>query len=235
MPPGPQPYPDAVCPVGSAPGVCATKATNLAWVSGGNYMSCWVTTDGGLACSGLAMNGSMGPGGIDRKNPTAIALPAGIVAASVTTSGSSSCVLSTTGVPVCFGANGSGQLGRTAANAQPNLSTICDDAACTARLEGVAQLELGGDFGCARLTGSGAVRCWGGNGRGQLGDGSTADKAYAEPPILMDARWISAGSGHACAVTGPEEIRCWGDDTFGQLGDGDATHTAKPTPVLVRF
>lgn len=81
--------------------------------------------------------------------------------------------------------------------------------------------------------------CWGKNGYGQLGDGTTLDRfepvlvANVEDPIL-----VSAGDDHTCAVTRYKEndidqgkIFCWGRNDFGQLGDGSTD--SSPWPVQV--
>jgi alpha-tubulin suppressor-like RCC1 family protein len=65
------------------------------------------------------------------------------------------------------------------------------------------------------------VLCWGYNGRGQLGDGTTAPRAL---PVkvrgLAGVLAIAARGFHACALLGEGNVRCWGDDIHGELGDG---------------
>jgi alpha-tubulin suppressor-like RCC1 family protein len=76
---------------------------------------------------------------------------------------------------------------------------------------------------------SGGVRCWGGNQNGQLGDGTTTDRA--EPPtsdVLTGAIAVSAGGSHTCALMKSGGIRCWGGNVFGQLGDGTESERAVP-------
>jgi len=67
----------------------------------------------------------------------------------------------------------------------------------------------------------GAVRCWGHNERGQLGDGSTWHRS--EPVAvkgLTKAREVALGRTHSCAIADSGLVLCWGSNNQGQLGDG---------------
>lgn len=95
----------------------------------------------------------------------------------------------------------------------------------------VVQVVAGGTHTCARLT-DGIVKCWGGNGVGQLGDGTLIDRRV--PTVvagLSDVVELAAGYDHTCARLLDHTVRCWGDNTFGGLGDG--TMTARSVPVQV--
>jgi alpha-tubulin suppressor-like RCC1 family protein len=81
---------------------------------------------------------------------------------------------------------------------------------------------------------TGGVRCWGGNARGQLGDGTTADRS--QPPafdVLTGAVAVSAGGTHTCALMQGGGVRCWGGNAFGQLGDGTVDDRLVPPEVDV--
>jgi alpha-tubulin suppressor-like RCC1 family protein len=109
-------------------------------------------------------------------------------------------------------------------------------ATATAKLSGVAAVAAGGSSACALLT-SGAVRCWGANADGQLGDGTTAARKM---PVAVSglngttakATLVTVGASHACAQVADGTLRCWGRNAAGQLGDG--TTTRRLTPVKVR-
>jgi alpha-tubulin suppressor-like RCC1 family protein len=86
---------------------------------------------------------------------------------------------------------------------------------------------------CALLD-DGAVRCWGGNEHGQLGDGTTQDSAV---PVTVQlpgpAQAVVAGFVHSCAVLAQDgSVYCWGDNTTGALGDG--TNAQRSTPARVQ-
>jgi len=86
---------------------------------------------------------------------------------------------------------------------------------------------------CARLSG-GALRCWGLNSTGGLGDGSTTDRSSPVAVVgIESATQVAVGGGTGCAILADATVRCWGYNEFGQLGDG--TTTDRTTPVAVVF
>ena len=70
--------------------------------------------------------------------------------------------------------------------------------------------------------------CWGHNGGGQLGDGTTEDRSS---PVQVPGTWRSlapTGDGHTCGVRTDGTAWCWGSNNLGQVGDG--TRTTRLTP-----
>jgi hypothetical protein len=92
-------------------------------------------------------------------------------------------------------------------------------------------ITAGGDHTCA-LRSDGAVRCWGANGNGQLGDGTTTER---HTPVavsgLTNAVAIAGGDYHSCALLSDGSARCWGYNGYGQLGDGSTTNRLTPVAV----
>ncbi len=82
---------------------------------------------------------------------------------------------------------------------------------------------------------AGTVQCWGANDLGQLGDGTTKQRAQpAEASGVTDAIAIAAGANHTCVLTKDDAVWCWGDGSQGQLGDGKTSNDpphAKPQRV----
>jgi alpha-tubulin suppressor-like RCC1 family protein len=85
------------------------------------------------------------------------------------------------------------------------------------------------------------VWCWGANGSGQLGDGSTADSALpvqAGPDSALKDKYplaVAAGRAHTCVLALTEYLEtalyCWGDNAQGQLGDSSLTPRSSPVQV----
>jgi alpha-tubulin suppressor-like RCC1 family protein len=76
---------------------------------------------------------------------------------------------------MCWGENGSGQLGNGSVDRHDRAGVPCTPT----RVVGIAdavQVAVGGDHTCA-LRRSGQVSCWGSNKEGQIGDGSRTDHA----------------------------------------------------------
>ena len=93
----------------------------------------------------------------------------------------------------------------------------------------------GGTHSCVVLN-DGSVSCWGDNGVGQLGDGTTTDRTTPTPVDLgtgMTSIRVSGSQYFTCAVLNDGSAKCWGDNGYGQLGDGTTTNRSTPTPVLI--
>ncbi|APV51521.1 hypothetical protein BWI17_18600 [Betaproteobacteria bacterium GR16-43] len=143
---------------------------------------------------------------------------------------SHACALTSTGGVKCWGNNGSGQLGM-GLTATPSVEKrTANDL--PALLSGVTDLVSGTSFSCA-LDNTGAVRCWGQNNSGQVGDGSTTNRNVPTPVSLPGpAVALSAGDNHACALMADTTLRCWGNNSSGQLGSTGAP-SPSPSPVPV--
>jgi alpha-tubulin suppressor-like RCC1 family protein len=64
--------------------------------------------------------------------------------------------------------------------------------------------------------------CWGGNQRGQLGDGTTVEGRLVPTQVAGGLRFLDviAGEWHTCGITTDNRAYCWGLDWDGQVGSG---------------
>jgi alpha-tubulin suppressor-like RCC1 family protein len=94
------------------------------------------------------------------------------------------------------------------------------------------EVSAGGFHNCG-VTPDHRAYCWGFNGPGELGDGTTTNRLT---PVAVFGglrfRQVSAGSLHTCGVSIDEVAYCWGLNSDGQLGDG-TSNNLRLTPVAV--
>lgn len=94
-------------------------------------------------------------------------------------------------------------------------------------------LEAGDTHACAIRTDR-TIACWGVNGFGELGNGTTAERWV--PPVTVsgidDAVAVSAGNRFTCAVRAGGSVWCWGEGGAGQLGNGEQNDSATPVQVV---
>ena len=94
-------------------------------------------------------------------------------------------------------------------------------------------LSAGRSHTCG-VTTEGAAYCWGGNGDGQLGNGSTTNKnmpAAVSGGLMFTS--VRAGGFHTCGVTTDGAAYCWGWNGWGQLGNGSGDLIPHSTPEAV--
>jgi len=141
----------------------------------------------------------------------------------------------------CWGSNDNGQIG---AGMDPALYySNYDNTNVSVPLEvrnirDVKGVTNGGSHSCANLA-NGAVKCWGYNEYGQLGDGDFNDTFL--PADVIDAAGldltgiiqISARGDHTMALTSIGTALGWGDNYYGQLGNGySSTYFSYATAVV---
>jgi len=195
-------------------------------VAAGNAHSCALTGNGAVKCWGYNLYGQLGDGTTtDRHNPDFVdGLTRHLTA--VAAGFNHTCALTAVGGAKCWGFNGFGQLGD---GTTTNRSTPDFVDGLTRRVTAIA---AGGYHTCG-VTSLGGLKCWGDNGNGQLGDGTTTNRST---PDFVDGltRGVTAVAGglyHTCALTDAGAVKCWGNNVSGQLGDG--TTTERHTPDFV--
>jgi alpha-tubulin suppressor-like RCC1 family protein len=145
--------------------------------------------------------------------------------AALSVGGIHTCGIVADGVAYCWGWNSRGQLGD---------GTSGTERSFPARVVGdlrFAAVSAGDRYTCG-VTAAGAAHCWGLNGWGQLGDGTTTERPSPVPVVGgLSFRMVSTGFRHTCAVAASGAAYCWGLNGAGQLGDGTTTDQSSPVPV----
>ena len=196
-------------------------------ISAGEQHTCAVTTAGAPKCWGNNSYGQLGDGTtINRSLPVGVSELTGGVS-SVAVGIHHTCALTTSGGVKCWGDNSYGQLGNftTYSSLTPvDVYTLSS---------GVVALTAGEYHTCA-LTTAGAVKCWGYNAYGQLGDNSyIADRTV---PVQVDGltsgvKAITSGNNYSCALTQADGVKCWGKIYDGQPGDDGTSPQIFPVAV----
>lgn len=211
------------------PVLVALPGLTVTAVAAGYGHSCALLNNGGLRCWGMNHAGQLGDGSNSHSlAPVVVSGLSGLTATSLATRASHTCAAFSDGSARCWGRNDTGQLG-DGSTSNRNAPVV------VAGLSGMAALALsvGELHSCARLSG-GALRCWGDNWYGQLGDGTTMRRLTAVASIDQVGQIVtsmSAGKQHVCARLGDATLRCWGDNGLGQVGDGTVAQRERPVVV----
>lgn len=209
-------------------------------ISAGGLYTCALNLKGGAWCWGENFVGELGDGTTtNRTTPVDVCATDSVPfcasvksntlgdAAAVAAGWRHTCAFTMAGDVKCWGASASGQLGdgRQCGGTCAVPVDVCADATCTSTLNDAAAVTSGGlnlvllGHTCA-LSLASSVRCWGYNGRGQLGDETTTTRTTPVEVVDLGSgvAAVDAGGVHTCALTTAGGVKCWGDNSVGQLG-----------------
>jgi len=196
-------------------------------IAGGGGHVCALLSDGTIKCWGYGSWGQMGDGGTSQTNTTPHTVSGISNAVDIGGEGSThSCAALSDGTAKCWGGNWNGQIGDGTATQRTTPVAVSG-------LSGVRAIAAGGSWTtghtCAALSG-GTVKCWGYNGVGQLGDGTTTQSLtpVTVSGISTAIDQVSAGNYRSCVVLSDGTAKCWGSAAL-----GDGTWNTSYTPVTV--
>jgi alpha-tubulin suppressor-like RCC1 family protein len=211
-------------------GCCGGPSAGVARLAAGRETTCGVDGAGVLQCWGYNRSGAVGDGSTEWVRLAPVPVAGAHAARWVAVGGGHACAIDLAGKGWCWGSGGFGQLGdgTTFGIGANQLSPVAvQDLGAEAWM-----VAAGRHHSCALLAG-GAVKCWGINEEGELGDGSLRTSAY---PVTVSgvsaAGAVLSGDLFACAVTGLAEMMCWGSNDVGQLGSAAAA-AKEAVPVEV--
>ncbi len=211
------------------------ECRRAAALSAGFEHTCALTTDGRVKCWGSNERGQLGDGtSYSSVIPVDPALPGSAQALSA---GYYHTCAVVAGQVYCWGNGTVGELGdgRMTTSATPVV---------VPGLSNVEKVSAGGEgdpgfinmYAHTCAISGGEAWCWGSNGSGQLGDGTSTSRStpvrvtILPPGVLIDS--IAIGERHTCALTYGGAVYCWGANDSGQLGIGSEspqTYPAAPT------
>ena len=211
--------------------VTVSGLTNATAIAASGQHICALLSGGTVKCWGYNVYGYLGNGTtIDAPTPVSVSGLSGVIAISGGGSswGADTCALLLGGTVKCWGWNSNGELG----NGTTTDSYIPVSVSGLSGATAISSAGSGwGGHTCATLSG-GAVKCWGYNAHGQLGDGTTT---LSSTPVtvsgLTAAVKISAGDEYTCALLSSGSAHCWGSNASGQLGNGVPSNSSHPVTV----
>ena len=203
--------------------------------------ACVVALDGSLSCWGTDQYFTLGRGayagdGTSRfpgRVATAGTILDGKRIKEVAAGWQHTCALTTDGQVACWGANFGRMLGAGTAGAHSFTPLALDTAGTVLDGKVIDRIFAGGGHTCA-LTTDHLLACWGANGEGQLGNGTTSEygaiaAVHVEGTPLSGKKIVSVSAGvdNTCALTSDGTAACWGDGE----GLGTGSHVSSPVPV----
>lgn len=135
------------------------------------------------------------------------------------------CGLDVEGMAYCWGGNSVGQLGAGDLAGRHQPVPVVDGHRFMA-------ISAGGSTTCALTAEEGAAYCWGHNSHGQVGDGTTQNRAQPHRVGGNEVfEEIDVGFRFVCARTAEGHVYCWGANNRAQTGNPHSGAVPEPRRV----
>jgi alpha-tubulin suppressor-like RCC1 family protein len=241
----------------TGPESCGASTETFVALTAGFSHTCGLTAGAAAFCWGNNAVGQLGTGSsTGPESCGASASPCSTTPVAVTQTfvgltaavGGHTCGLTASGAALCWGSNDFGELGNGSSTGPESCGALASPCSTTPVAvmsgavpsgEAFVALAAGRGHTCG-LVGSGAAFCWGSNGLGELGNGSStgpescgasASPCSTTPVAVMSGAVpsgeafmaLAAGRGHMCGLIGGGAAFCWGGNFRGQLGQGGTT------------
>ena len=219
---------------GSPVPVAVSGGLTFGSINAGSATTCGITTSGDAYCWGASDFGNLlGQGDDDRDRKFAPGLVAGefnFKPDSISVGLDHICAISTADEAVCWGR---GRYGKLGIGSGDDLGVI-ENLRTPRKVNGNISFNLitTGVFQTCGIATDGKAYCWGRNGSGQLGDGTTTMRL--EPAAVsadLSFKEIAIGIKHACGISSNDDVYCWGDGSAGKLGTRSTDNKLTPTKV----
>jgi alpha-tubulin suppressor-like RCC1 family protein len=222
------------------PGSCSTKPVLISGlhevvaIAAGEDHALALLKNGTVMAWGRNQTGQLGDGSFELSSvPVAVS---GVTEAVAIAAGADhSLALLKSGKVMAWGANGHGQLGTGTTTGPEPCGEGHGCSRTPVEVNGVneAVAVAAGELHSLALLKGGTLKAWGYNHYGQLGDGTTEDRAL---PVgvtgLTEVAGIASGRDHSLARLASGMAEAWGANEVGALGDGNTTES--PVPVAVK-
>ena len=183
---------------------------DVAAIAAGGGHTCALMTEGSVKCWGRNIGGQLGDSTTtDRSTPVDVTgLSSGVAA--LAAGYLHTCAVTAESGVKCWGWNAHGQLGAAVAE-RCVLLVSCSSTPVDVGLESSAASISTGDSHTCVVTTEGGAKCWGRNGRGQLGDGTACcgqgDEVFRSTPVDVVTKIAGGDADCNGAVNSVDALR----------------------------
>lgn len=218
---------------GLEPSPTEISGPEIVELSGSSHF-CGVDRDGALWCWGYNERRQLGTISEEAEVHTPARAAIDLDIATFDADGLHTCVVTADDELWCWGYNNSDELG---IGERIETSAVPVRPGCGASQSGTCWSDWSrvatGEFHTCAIRRDGSLWCWGGNGGGSLGIGTSGAGESVPRAVAPGTQWsfVEAGYRNTCAIQIDGSLWCWGSGTSGEIGDGELELRTAPTRV----
>jgi len=207
----------------SSPETTAGAGTDWCQVSGGQYHTAAVKTDGTLWAWGFNNSGRLGDNSVVNKSSPVTTAGGGTTWCQVSGGSLHTAAVKTDGTLWTWGFNSSGQLGTNTTVSRSSPGTTAGGGTTWCQVSG-------GSSHTAAIKTDGTLWTWGCNTYGILGTNTTVSRSSPGTTAGGGTTWcqVSSGGSHTAAIKTDGTLWTWGRNDIGQLGTNTIVSRSSP-------